>query len=239
MPVGAEGLRALAGCGGCAAKVAPELTALLGVAASSGHDDTLLAGLSPPDDAAVYPLDAERALVSSLDFFPPLVDDPGDYGAVAAANAVSDVYAMGGTVAFGLVISGFPSHVPAATVLAATDGATRVVGACGGLVVGGHSIHCREPVFGLAITGFVHPQRVWRKSGARPGVAAQCGHRRHGLRAARTRLGNGGAVRRGTAHKCVEVAAAAGGRGGRQGGSENQRRCEDSIGAAGAGVVGA
>jgi selenide,water dikinase len=114
-------------------------------------------------------LDAERALVATVDFFPPVVDDAGDYGAVAAANAVSDVYAMGGEVAIALVVSGFPRSVPDQAVTAATAAAAEIVATCGGQVVGGHSIHCSEPVFGLAVLGFVHPSRVWRKGGAEPG----------------------------------------------------------------------
>ena len=104
--VGFAGLRMLATCGGCAAKADPGLVTLLTslVAAATPNNPAVLAGLAPCDDAAVYQLDAERALVATVDFFPPLVDDPEDYGAIAAANAVSDVYAMGGEVAFALVL---------------------------------------------------------------------------------------------------------------------------------------
>jgi len=167
------GLRALANCGGCAAKAGPELVNMLAstAAAAGVSNGALLAGLDPYDDAAVYQLDAERALVSTVDFFPPLLDDPYDYGTVAAANAVSDVYAMGGEVAFALVVSGFPESVPPASVAAATAGAAEVIAECGGQIVGGHSIHCVEPVFGLAVTGHVHPDRIWRKSGAQAGDA--------------------------------------------------------------------
>jgi selenide,water dikinase len=163
-------LRALAGCGGCAAKAPPEMVALLaGLAAGCGGGANLLVGLEPPDDAAVYALDAERALVATVDFFPPIVDDPATYGAVAAANAVSDVYAMGGSVAFALAVSGFPDGVPADVIASVNRAAAEVVAGCGGSLAGGHSIRCSEPVFGLCVLGFVHPARVWRKSGARPG----------------------------------------------------------------------
>ena len=113
--IGFAGLKALAQCGGCAAKADPQLVALLAsVAAGAGQTDPdVLTGLKPCDDAAVYRLDDQRALVATVDFFPPLIDDPDDYGAVAAANAVSDIFAMGGEVAFALAISGFPAHVPA------------------------------------------------------------------------------------------------------------------------------
>ncbi len=173
-PVAAfTGLRALAGCGGCAAKAPAELVSMLaGFAAGAGgpHADVLV-GLTPFDDAAVYALDAERALIATVDFFPPLLDDPGDYGAIAAANAVSDVYAMGGTVAFALALAGFPSLVPDAVIAAVSRAAAEVVADCGGSVIGGHSVRCAEPVFGLCVLGFVHPQKIWRKCGAVPGDA--------------------------------------------------------------------
>jgi selenide,water dikinase len=164
------GLLSLAACGGCAAKAPPDVVALLAnvAAGAGGHPDSLV-GLAPADDAAVWRLDAHRAMIATVDFFPPVVDDPADYGAIAAANAISDVYAMGGELAFALALSGFPDEVPAATVEAVARAAAAVVAECGGLVVGGHSIRCREPVFGLCAFGFVHPERIWRKAGAQPG----------------------------------------------------------------------
>lgn len=166
-----RGLRALAGCGGCAAKAPPELVSMLAgfAARAGGQDPAVLVGLAPFDDAAVYAIDAERALIATVDFFPPLVDAPHDYGAVAAANAVSDVYAMGGEVAFALAVSGFPDQVPHDVVAAVTAGAVDVLAECGGQLLGGHSVRCAEPVFGLAVLGFVHPARIWRKAGARAG----------------------------------------------------------------------
>ncbi|MEZ5459835.1 MAG: selenide, water dikinase SelD [Steroidobacteraceae bacterium] len=168
---GFRGLRALAGCGGCAAKAPPELVDLLtGFAArSGGQDPNVLVGLAPFDDAAVYAIDADRALIATVDFFPPLVDAPRDYGAIAAANAVSDVYAMGGEVAFALAVSGFPAEVPPQVIADVTAGAVDVLADCGALLLGGHSVRCAEPVFGLAVLGFVDPARIWRKSGAREG----------------------------------------------------------------------
>jgi selenide, water dikinase len=143
---------------------------LAGFAARAGGQDVnVLVGLSPFDDAAVYALDAERALIATVDFFPPLVDAPGDFGAIAAANAVSDIYAMGGEVAFALAVSGFPAEVPQDVVAAVAAGAIEVLTECGGQLLGGHSIRCAEPVFGLCVLGFVHPARIWRKSGARVG----------------------------------------------------------------------
>lgn len=165
------GLRALAGCGGCAAKAPPEVVSMLaGLAAAAGaKDSAVLVGLAPADDAVVYQLEGDRALVATVDFFPPLVDDPTDYGTIAAANAVSDVYAMGGTVAFALAISGFPASVPTAVVAEVNRAAANLVGSCGGAVLGGHSVRCAEPVFGLCVLGFVDPKRIWRKAGAREG----------------------------------------------------------------------
>ena len=164
-------LRALAGCGGCAAKAGPDLVALL-TGLLAGHqpeDPNVIAGLSPSDDAAVYRLDESRSLVASVDFFPPLVDDPADYGAIAAANALSDIFAMGGDAAFALTISGFPASVPTRTVEAITLAAADVVNGAGASILGGHSIRVSEPVFGLCVLGFATSERVWRKSGARPG----------------------------------------------------------------------
>jgi selenide,water dikinase len=166
-----SGLRAMASCGGCAAKLDPALVSALAATAQRLNPPlaAVLCGLDPADDAAVYRLDAERALVSTVDFFPPLLDNPADYGAVAAANALSDIYAMGGEVAFALMIAGFPASIPAQVIETVSAAAAAVVVGCGGAVLGGHSVRCAEPVFGLAVTGFVHPARIWRKRGARPG----------------------------------------------------------------------
>lgn len=166
-------LRSLAACGGCAAKSQPELVSMVTtmLAGTSSPDPAVLVGLAPPDDAAVYRLDAGRALIASVDFFPPLVDDPADYGRIAAANAISDVYAMGGELAFALTICGFPACVDPKHIRATNEAAAQVVTACGGQILGGHSIRCEEPIFGLSVLGFAHPDRVWMKSGARHGDA--------------------------------------------------------------------
>lgn len=166
------GLRALAGCGGCAAKAPTELVERLTALAAAAAGDparAALVGLAPSDDAAVYPLAPDRALVATVDFFPPIVDDPDDFGAIAAANAVSDVYAMGGEVAFALAVSGFPEVVPDDVIASVLRAAAGVVAECGGAILGGHTVRCREPVFGLCVLGFVRPSRIWRKGGARPG----------------------------------------------------------------------
>jgi selenide,water dikinase len=156
-------------CGGCAAKWggAP-LTALIADLAGASDPDLLL-GLAPFDDAAVYRLTPETALVSTTDFFPPLVDDPGDFGAIAAANACSDVFAMGGRVVLALNIAAFPEDFPSEAIAAIFDAAAKVVGEAGGTVAGGHTIRSTEPIFGLAVQGIAHPDRLWTKAGARPG----------------------------------------------------------------------
>ena len=156
-------------CGGCAAKWgAAPLSALVRDLAASA-DPALLVGLAPFDDAAVYRLSDDLAMVSTTDFFPPLVDDPADFGAIAAANACSDVFAMGARVVLALNISAFPERLPLAAVEAILAAAGAVVAEAGGAVAGGHTIRSEEPIFGLAVQGLVHPDRIWTKAGARPG----------------------------------------------------------------------
>jgi selenide, water dikinase len=156
-------------CGGCAAKYpAAQLEELLaGFAPPEAND--LLVGLAPSDDAAVFRLDDERALVFTLDFFPPLVDDPADYGAIAATNALNDVFAMGGTPLVALSVAAFPEVLPAGTVGAILAAAGEQVREAGALLAGGHTLRNDEPMYGLAVVGTVDPGRVWRKGGARPG----------------------------------------------------------------------
>jgi selenide,water dikinase len=159
-------------CGGCAAKwgAAPLSELVRSLAAGAPHRD-LLVGLAPFDDAAVYRLSDDEALVSTTDFFPPLVDDPSDFGAIAAANACSDVFAMGGRVLLALNIAAFPEDFPEEAVAAIFAAASAVVKEAGGVVAGGHTIRSPEPIFGLAVQGLVHPRRVFTKGGARPGDA--------------------------------------------------------------------
>jgi selenide, water dikinase len=156
-------------CGGCAAKWGGAALGSLVRDLPRSIDGSLLVGLAPFDDAAVYRLGPDTALVSTTDFFPPLVDDPADFGAIAAANACSDVYAMGGRVILALNISAFPEHLPPEVVAIILGAAAEVVAAAGGTVAGGHTIRSDEPIFGLAVQGLVHPDRVWTKGGARPG----------------------------------------------------------------------
>jgi selenide,water dikinase len=157
-------------CGGCAAKWGASPLATL-VRSLASDDSSLLVGLAPFDDAAVYKVNDDLAIVSTTDFFPPLVDDPADFGAIAAANACSDVFAMGGTVALALNISAFPERMPAEAIAAILGAAAAVVVEAGGVIGGGHTIRSEEPIFGLAVQGFVHPDKVFRKGGARPGDA--------------------------------------------------------------------
>ena len=156
-------------CGGCAAKWGASPLDGLVRAIASASDGDLLVGLAPFDDAAVYRLSDDLAIVSTTDFFPPLVDDPSDFGAIAAANACSDVFAMGGRVVLALNISAFPEHMPIEAVSAILTAAAGVVVEAGGVVAGGHTIRSEEPIFGLAVQGLVHPDAIWTKAGARPG----------------------------------------------------------------------
>jgi selenide, water dikinase len=157
--------------GGCAAKYSAALLEelLAGFAPAESRD--LLVGLDPADDAAVYRLDEERALVFTLDFFPPLVDDPADFGAIAATNALNDVFAMGGSPLLALSIAAFPEELPTQVVSAVFAAADAQVRAAGALLAGGHTIRDREPKYGLAVVGTVHPAGVWEKSTAKPGDA--------------------------------------------------------------------
>jgi selenide,water dikinase len=129
----------------------------------------LLVGLAPFDDAAVYQVSEDVALVSTTDFFPPLVDHPSDFGAIAAANACSDVFAMGGRVVVAVNVAAFPEHFPREAIVAIFEAAAATVADAGGTIAGGHTIRNPEPIFGLAVQGIVHPGRIFRKAGARPG----------------------------------------------------------------------
>jgi selenide, water dikinase len=161
----------LAACGGCAAKYSAARLEELLAGFVPVEAENLLVGLAPADDAAVYRLDDERALIFTLDFFPPVVDDPADYGAIAATNALNDVFAMGGVPLLALSIAAFPEELPLqmlGEIFAAADAKVR---AAGGLLAGGHTIRDAEPKYGLAVVGTVRPDGIWPKNGARPGDA--------------------------------------------------------------------
>ncbi len=159
-------------CGGCAAKWGASLLSDMVQQLPSGFDPSLLVGLAPFDDAAVYQLSDDIALVSTTDFFPPLVDDPSDFGAIAAANACSDVFAMGGRVVLAVNIAAFPENLPTDVIAAIFSAASDTVLEAGGTIAGGHTIRNPEPIFGLAVQGVVDPKHVFRKSGAQDGDVA-------------------------------------------------------------------
>ena len=164
-------LTSLEAGGGCAAKYpAARLEELLSGFLPSSPEN-LLVGLDPADDAAVYRLDDDRALVFTTDFFPPMVDDPALFGAIAAANALNDVFAMGGRPLVALSVAAFPEELPVEIVRAIFDAAAAKVHEAGAVLAGGHTIRDPEPKYGLAVVGTVHPDALWRKSSARPGDA--------------------------------------------------------------------
>jgi selenide, water dikinase len=129
----------------------------------------LIIGLNPGDDAAVYLINEGQALVQTLDFFPPIVDDPYTFGAIAAANSISDIYAMGGEVRFALNIVAFPSDLDKAVLTAILQGGGDKVYEAGGVVAGGHTVTDPEPKYGLCVTGTVDPRHIMSKAGARHG----------------------------------------------------------------------
>jgi selenide,water dikinase len=145
-----------------------DLRDVLGRLELHSHAD-LLVGLGKSDDAAVYRVSDDLAIVETVDFFPPIVDDPYIYGAVAAANSMSDVYAMGGQVLFALNVAGFPREFPGAVVALIFQGGADKVREAGGVIAGGHTVVDAEPKYGLCVTGRVHPQRILIKGGLRPG----------------------------------------------------------------------
>ena len=157
--------------GGCACKVpADQLAELLeGVPRSAVVDDRILVSNDTLDDAAVVRLNDEQAIVQTVDVFTPIVDDPYDFGRIAATNAISDVFAMGGEPLFALAIGGFPHDLPGSDVSDILRGGADVAIAAGAPILGGHTITTAEPIYGLAVTGLVHPDRIWRNAGAQVG----------------------------------------------------------------------
>src|SRR5438876_7984729 len=129
----------------------------------------LLVGLGAIDDAAVYRLNEQQAVISTADFFPPVVDDPYTYGAIAATNAMSDVYAMGGQVLMAINLVAWPENLDTAILSDVLRGGMEAVERAGGAIAGGHSISDEEPKYGLAVTGIVHPDHILTKGGAKPG----------------------------------------------------------------------
>ena len=162
-------LTKLASCAGCGAKVGAGVLAQLLEGLRVHTDPNLLVGFDKSDDASVYRISDDLALVQTVDFFPPIADDPYTFGQIAATNALSDVYAMGGEPKLCLNIMAIPKTMPKEAVHQLLRGGYDKVYEAGALITGGHSILDDEPKYGLAVTGFVHPDRVLTNSGAKPG----------------------------------------------------------------------
>lgn len=162
-------LTKLASCAGCGAKVGAGTLCNLLAGFQTHYDANLLVGYDKSDDASVYKVSDELAIVQTTDFFPPIVDDPFMYGQIAATNALSDVYAMGGEPKLALNIMCIPEKMDKATVQEILRGGYAKAYEAGAIITGGHTIHGAEPIYGLAVTGFVKPENVWTNSGAQPG----------------------------------------------------------------------
>jgi len=157
---------------GCACKLRPQMLESILARLPEPADRNILVGIGTADDAAVYRLDDDTAIVETVDFFTPVVDDPYHFGAIAAANAFSDVYAMGGRPLFALNIVGFPSsRLPGEVLERILKGALDKAAEAGVSIIGGHTVDDTEPKFGLAVTGIIHPDRILTNAGARPGDA--------------------------------------------------------------------
>ena len=162
-------LTKLASCAGCGAKAGAGTLAQLLSGFKTHTDPRLIVGYDKSDDASVYVIDENTALVQTTDFFPPIVDDPFLFGQIAAANALSDVYAMGGEPKLALNILCVPERMDKDTIHEILRGGYDKAYEAGAIIAGGHTIHGAEPIYGLAVSGFVHPKRVLTNSGARPG----------------------------------------------------------------------
>ncbi|HZQ59912.1 MAG TPA: selenide, water dikinase SelD [Casimicrobiaceae bacterium] len=162
--------------GGCGCKIAPGILQEILAKAPGIVPAQLLVGTETADDAAVYQINEHQAIVATTDFFMPIVDDPFDFGAIAATNAISDVYAMGGTPLFALALVGMPiNQLPLSTVRRVLEGGESVCARAGIPIAGGHSIDSVEPIYGLVAIGLVDPRHVKRNAGARPGDALVLG----------------------------------------------------------------
>ena len=155
---------------GCACKIKPELLEHILRTLPAIKDPAILVDQSTSDDAAVYLINQDTAIVETVDFIPPVVDNPYDYGSIAAANALSDIYAMGGVPLFALNIVAFPDHIlPRGVLTEILRGASDKAAEAGIRIIGGHSIQDHEPKFGFAVTGKINPSKIWTNSGAKPG----------------------------------------------------------------------
>ncbi|MDP5009334.1 MAG: selenide, water dikinase SelD, partial [Glaciimonas sp.] len=157
--------------GGCGCKIAPGVLAeILKNATGFPVPKELMVGIETADDAAVYKLNDEQALIATTDFFMPIVDDPYDFGRIAATNAISDVYAMGGTPIMALALVGMPiSQLPLEVIGKVLEGGAAICAEAGIPIAGGHTIDSVEPIYGLVVLGLVHPSKVKRNAGAKAG----------------------------------------------------------------------
>ena len=149
---------------GCAAKIGPKVLAEIVGGLPKFFDEHLLVGTETNDDGAVYQISDELALIQTLDFFPPVVDEPSLFGEIAAANALSDIYAMGGTQKIALNIVAFPNCLGQEVLGEILQGGAKKVQEAGAVLAGGHSINDEEPKYGLSVTGFVNPKKMWKNS---------------------------------------------------------------------------
>lgn len=154
---------------GCAAKLSPQILAEVVEKLPRFQDENLLVGVETSDDAAVYRITEDLAMIQTLDFFPPMVDDPYTFGQIAAANAMSDIYAMGGEPKVALNIVAYPNCLGPEGLEAILAGGASKVQEAGAVLAGGHSINDEEPKYGMSVTGFVHPDKIWKNYGAKPG----------------------------------------------------------------------
>ncbi len=162
-------LTKLASCAGCGAKVGAGTLVKMLEGFQTHYDPRLIVGYDKSDDASVYVINEDTALVQTTDFFPPIVDDPFLYGQIAAANALSDVYAMGGEPKLALNIMCLADNMDQKTIQEILRGGYAKAYEAGAIITGGHTIQGAEPIYGLAVSGFVHPDKVLTNSGSRPG----------------------------------------------------------------------
>jgi selenide,water dikinase len=162
-------LRDFTTCGGCAAKADAALLKLLRSAAHDQQGIDTIVGLAAPDDAAVTSINETTSLITTIDFFPPVVSDAFEYGYVSALNSLSDIYAMGGLAKTALLVCGFPNEIADTEISACVSGAALACKEAGVEILGGHTVRIAEPIFGLAATGYVHPHEIWRKTGLTDG----------------------------------------------------------------------
>lgn len=153
---------------GCAAKLGPNILSEVVGKLPKFQDENLLVGVETSDDGAVYKISEDLAMIQTLDFFPPMVDEPYVFGQIAAANALSDIYAMGGEPRLALNIVAYPNCLGSEILGEILAGGASKVKEAGAVLAGGHSINDEEPKYGMSVTGFVHPDKIWKNAGARP-----------------------------------------------------------------------